>query len=392
MSSFIFTTSQVGAEPIIKEEVVGQFPEARLAFSRPGLLTFKLPDENIQALQKMEVPLKSVFARTWGYSIGSVRGETVEEILPKLWELTGERRFDRIHVFGRDLHKIGDYKFEPRLTDEAYDLCRQLSEAYPFDSLKSKDQREAALEGETVLDVILVNPTPPTRVTDFVARRETSEEAQESKPLKARKGREKKAGPRFEWLIGWHRVHSFQSAFPGGMLDLEVPDYVVSRAWLKMEEALRWSHFPIFNARVCEIGSAPGGATQALLARGCEVMGVDPAEMHPNVLADPKFRHIRSRIAFVKRKEFRRVRWLTCDINVPPNYTLDVIESVVMHPEVSVRGMILTLKFPDWNMGFEVKDYIARIKSWGFNIVRARQLHYSHQEICVACLKKPFRK
>ena len=89
MSSFIFTTSQVGAEPIIKEEIVDQFPEARLAFSRPGLLTFKLPDENIQALQKMEVPLKSVFARTWGYSIGSVRGETVEEILPKLWELTG---------------------------------------------------------------------------------------------------------------------------------------------------------------------------------------------------------------------------------------------------------------------------------------------------------------
>ena len=205
MSSFIFTTSQVGAEPIIKEEIIGQFPEARLAFSRPGLLTFKLPDENIQALQKMEVPLKSVFARTWGYSIGSVRGETVEEIL------------DRIHVFGRDLHKIGDYKFEPRLTDEAYDLCRQLSEAYPFDSLKSKDQHEAALEGETVLDVILVNPTPPARVTDFVAKRETSEEAQAPKPLKARKGREKKAGPRFEWLIGCHRVHSFQSAFPGGI-------------------------------------------------------------------------------------------------------------------------------------------------------------------------------
>ncbi|MCR5163768.1 MAG: hypothetical protein K6C40_07105, partial [Thermoguttaceae bacterium] len=98
------------------------------------------------------------------------------------------------------------------------------------------------------------------------------------------------------------------------------------------------------------------------------------------------------RIAFVKRKEFRRVRWLTCDINVPPNYTLDVIQSVAMPPAVTVRGMILTLKFPDWNMGFEVKDYIARIKSWGFNIVRARQLHYSHQEICVACLKKPFRK
>ena len=31
-SNFIFTTSQVGAEPISKEEIVRQFPEARLAF------------------------------------------------------------------------------------------------------------------------------------------------------------------------------------------------------------------------------------------------------------------------------------------------------------------------------------------------------------------------
>lgn len=399
-SNFIFTTSQVGAEPIIKEEIVRQFPEARLAFSRPGLLTFKLPEGDIQALQSMETPLRSVFARTWGYSIGSLRGETVDELLPKLWELTGEMRFDRIHVFGRDLHKIGDYKFEPRLTEEAYELCAKLSNAYPHDTLKAKDQREPALAGELVLDVILVNPIPPTRVTEFLARREEGDLTELPAPNRGKKGKKGKKGgsgaeksaPRHEWIIAWHRVQSFQSAFPGGMLDLEVPEYVVSRAWLKMEEAVRWSHFPMFDARVCEIGSAPGGATQALLSRGCEVIGVDPAEMAPEVLADPKFKHIRSRIAFVKRREFRRIRWLTCDINVPPNYTLDVIESVVMHPDVSVRGMLLTLKFPDWNMGFEVADYIARIKSWGFNIVRARQLHYSHQEICVACLKKPFRK
>ncbi len=416
MANFIFTTSQIGAEPIIKQELALQFPDSRLAFSRPGLLTFKLPDESIQALESGKTALRSVFARTWGFSIGSLRGETVEELLPALWEMTGDLRFDRIHVFGRDLHKIGDYKFEPRLTEEAYALSRTLSEAYPHNSLKSKDQREPARKDELVLDVILVNPIPPTRVAEFLARRQETESdapsrlsvAQPSgvrelfdaaefheiseKSRKRRNGAKAKDRPRHEWLVGWHRVQSFQSAFPGGMLDLDVPKEVVSRAWLKMEEAIRWSHFPIFDARVCEIGSAPGGATQALLSRGCQVLGIDPAEMAPEVLKNPNFRHIRSRIAFVKRSEFRKIRWITCDVNVPPNYTLDVIESVVMHPDVNVRGMLLTLKFPDWNMGFEVKDYLARIKSWGFNIVRARQLHYSHQEICVACLKKPFRK
>lgn len=434
VSQFIYTTSQVGAEPIIKEEVARQFPEAHLAFSRPGLLTFKLPEENIIRLQNAEsvLPLRSVFARTWGFSLGSLRSENVEDLIPKIWDLIGDMRFDRVHVFGRDIHKVGDYKFEPRITDEASELCEKIASAYPYDTLKALNQCEPAQEGELVLDVILVNPQPPERVREFLARRE-DEEATEGansssddfcsdsnsnfssnsnsdantfgntfgnasrnasgKPAKKHKGKGRETCPHMnEWIVGWHRVSSFQSAFPGGMLDLEVPEEVVSRAWLKMEEALRWSHFPIQDARVCEIGSAPGGATQALLARGCEVMGVDPAEMDPVVMENPKFRHIRSRIAFVKRREFRRVRWLTCDINVPPNYTLDVIESVVMHPEVSVRGMLLTLKFPDWNMGFDVSEYIARIKSWGFNIVHARQLHYSHQEICVACLKKPFRK
>ncbi|MDO4425172.1 MAG: hypothetical protein Q4D17_05360, partial [Planctomycetia bacterium] len=242
MPNFIFTTSQVGAEPIIKEEITLQFPGARLAFSRPGLLTFKLPEENIQELESREQPLKSVFARTWGYSIGSLRGETVDELIPKLWELTGETRFDRIHVFGRDLHKIGDYKFEPRLTEEAYGLCEKLSNAYPFDSLKAKDQREPALAGELVLDVILVNPIPPARVSEFLARREGGDLTEMPVPNRVKKGKKSKKGddgaekapPRHEWIIGWHRVHSFQSAFPGGMLDLEVPEYVVSRAWLKM--------------------------------------------------------------------------------------------------------------------------------------------------------------
>ncbi len=421
VSKFIYTTSQVGAEPIIKAEVAKQFPDANLAFSRPGLLTFKLSEDEMTRLENSEAvaPLRSVFARTWGFSLGSLRGETVEELIPKIWELTGEMRFDRVHVFSRDIHKVGDYKFEPRITEEATEICEKVASAYPFDTLKAHNQCEPAQEGELVLDVVLVNPQPPERVREFLERRREEEESnpdfvpeneeesgtecvsevpesdlpKHSRMGKKFRGKGRENGPHVnEWLIGWHRVRSFQSAFPGGMLDLEVPEEVVSRAWLKMEEALRWSHFPIEDARVCEIGSAPGGATQALLARGCEVMGVDPAEMDPIVLENPKFRHIRSRIAFVKRREFRRVRWLTCDINVPPNYTLDVIESVVTHPEVSVRGMLLTLKFPDWNMGFDVGEYIARIKSWGFNIVHARQLHYSHQEICVACLKKPFKK
>ena len=73
-------------------------------------------------------------------------------------------------------------------------------------------------------------------------------------------------------------------------MPLELPQDAVSRAWLKMEEALRWSQLPIpRGARVADIGSAPGGASQALLAHGLLVTGIDPAEMAPSVLKNPPF-------------------------------------------------------------------------------------------------------
>jgi 23S rRNA (cytidine2498-2'-O)-methyltransferase len=54
--------------------------------------------------------------------------------------------------------------------------------------------------------------------------------------------------------------------------------------------------------------------------------------------------------------------------------------------------MILTLKLPEWSLAAQVPGYIERIKSWGYNIVRARQLQHNRREICVAALQKPFRR
>ena len=174
---------------------------------------------------------------------------------------------------------------------------------------------------------------------------------------------------------------------------LEMPPEAVSRAWLKMEEALRWAELPIpSGARVAEIGSAPGGASQALLGRGLLVTGIDPAEMHPTVLAHPHFTHIRRRSTQVRRREFRKIRWLTADMNVAPNYTLDAVEGIVTHPEVHIRGLLLTLKLPQWKLAAHIPEYLDRIRGWGYNLVRARQLQHDRREICVAALQKPFRR
>src|SRR5262249_8790407 len=97
-----------------------------------------------------------------------------------------------------------------------------------------------------------------------------------------------------EWWVGYHREHSLVSSWPGGYCPATLPKGAVSPAYLKMQEALLWSGLQIQPGERCvEIGSAPGGASQCLLAQGLEVVGIDPAEMDAALLADPHFRHIR---------------------------------------------------------------------------------------------------
>jgi len=160
-----------------------------------------------------------------------------------------------------------------------------------------------------------------------------------------------------------------------------------------MEEALRWSQLPIDRgARLAEIGSAPGGSSQALLDRGVMVTGIDPAAMDARVLEHANFTHIRRRSMAVRRREFRKIRWLAADINAAPNFTLDAVEGIVTEADVNIRGLLLTLKLPEWKLAEKVPEFLARVQGWGYNLVCGRQLSHHRREFCVAALQKPFRR
>ncbi|MBL9125403.1 MAG: hypothetical protein JNG90_17325, partial [Planctomycetaceae bacterium] len=197
--------------------------------------------------------------------------------------------------------------------------------------------------------------------------------------------------PAAEWSVGYHYAHTYESCQPGGMTRVELPEHAVSRAYAKLLEGLRWSQLPLQAGERCaEIGASPGGASQALLEKGMLVLGIDPAEIDARVLAHPNFVHVRKRGSEVRRREFRKTRWLLADLNVAPQYTLDTVEAIATHPEVHLRGLLLTLKLLDWKLADEIPAYVERIQSWGFSSVRARQLQTSRQEICVAAtIEKP---
>jgi 23S rRNA (cytidine2498-2'-O)-methyltransferase len=190
-----------------------------------------------------------------------------------------------------------------------------------------------------------------------------------------------------EWWVGYHRADSLFSRWPGGLLVWEMPPGIVSRAYLKMEEALLWSGLPMKPGEcVVELGSAPGGASQSLLKRGLRVVGIDPAEMHADVLAHPHFTHVRRKNKAVPHEVYREADWLTSDINMPPNYTLDAVEGALSVPGVKLRGVLLTLKLPEWSLAKRIPEFLDRVRSCGFRDVRARQLQFNRQEICVAAM------
>ena len=105
--------------------------------------------------------------------------------------------------------------------------------------------------------------------------------------------------------------------------------------------------------------------------------------MDPILLANPLFTHVRSRSKKVEREDFKQFRWLAADANVAPKYTLDTVEAIVTQPEVRIEGLLLTLKLTDFALAADLPLFNKRIRSWGYRRVRARQLAFNRQEVCV---------
>jgi 23S rRNA (cytidine2498-2'-O)-methyltransferase len=324
--------------------------EFRPAFARPGFITFKIPP-NLKL--PADFDLQSVFARSYGISLGKVIGESDQERAVAMKMLIGSQEFDELHVCQR-----GD-----RGSDLVTNAIGALCEGQEWQTLGFHEGALAARLVHTpqsnsklprVLDCVIVEPN--------------------------------------EWWVGHHVADRSEASWPGGIYERLPPTEMVSRAYLKMDEALAWSELPVKpGEHVAEIGCAPGGASQALLERGLVVLGIDPANVDERIIANPNFTHIRKRGHEVRRREFRKTRWLTADLNVAPQYTLDTVEAIVTHEEVDVRGMLLTLKLLEWSLAEEIPNYLDRIRSWGYADVRAKQLSNNRQEICVAARKKATR-
>jgi 23S rRNA (cytidine2498-2'-O)-methyltransferase len=347
---FVFVTCQVGAESAVKNELAREQPEWRFSYSRPGFLTFKLTTE---AELGDDFWPNASFARSFGRVLGRASGESTEALASDVWRIAGDQVFDRLHVWSRDAAAPGHRGFEPGIDALAIDARRAILQAAPGNGAVSLD--EPTTQGDRVLDCVLVDPA--------------------------------------EWWVGAHQVTRRVQCWPGGIWPGHVPDELVSRAYLKMAEALDWSNLPIKAGQRCvEIGCAPGGASQALLERGLRVTGIDPAEVDPRILQHGEFQHIKKRGSDLRRRDFQEFQWLVADMIVAPAYALACVRDIVTHRLVRIRGLIMNLKFAEWGLAEKVPDFVAEVRGWGYRRVRARQLSFQRQEICITAIRPPSHK
>ena len=345
--NFIWVCCQAGAEATLKADVARHHAALRFSFSRPGFVTFRLPADDA-ALDPTK--LQSAFARAAGWSVGRIDADVTK--LSAILEELPRHPFKHLHLWSRHERLPGDRGFEPFLTAEEGLLGNELRPAFCEGlELPGLQVNRPAKRGDWVIDVILVDETT--------------------------------------WWVGYHRAWNVVTGWPGGIPPLKRREDIVSRAFWKMEEALRWSRLPLKAGQQCiEIGSSPGGACQSLLHRGLLVIGLDPADMDPRIVQHANFRHVRARAADLKRKEFAGATWLFSDANIAPENTLAAVEDIVTNRRVNVQGMLLTLKLLDWSMAAELQPHIDRIRGWGYRFLRTRQLAFNRRELCVLAVRR----
>ena len=149
---FSFVVCQHGAEATVKRELMQDSGRFRLAFSRPGLLTFKFDESD----SDLDLP-KDWSIRQSGWVLGQCRGQQTTDLLAQVSTLLSgcDKAWKHCHVFQRDTALPGHKGFEPGPTA----LCDAIAqELRKLPALEQADFNHPAAFGAQVLDVLLVEP------------------------------------------------------------------------------------------------------------------------------------------------------------------------------------------------------------------------------------------
>lgn len=185
-----------------------------------------------------------------------------------------------------------------------------------------------------------------------------------------------------EYWLGLKKARFFSWFYPFANPHVEQPKESPSRAYLQMVEAFIWSNYkPEEDEVALELGSAPGGASYAMVQRGIRVTGVDNAEMSETLLNHPLFTHIKEPMQKVRDEHIPRpCHLLVSDVNVMPSLNLSQVKRF-MQLRPGIKNVFYTLKIGSKITVPEILEHAKTFKRFGFREVGITQLPSSKSEI-----------
>ncbi len=352
----IFTVCQIGSEASLRREVARARPQWRLAFSRPGFVTFKTEDLNHR--QALDQDWQPVFARRIGVlfdapprgGLPTPHARSTVQLLAH--EAPGQPL--RLHVF--PMGQPHDRSF----------LCPRCRAVH--DELAAR-----AFDGGVH---ILSEPDP--KLGDLVADIAVSDGS--------------------DWAVGLHRHYQGVAPWPGGNFPFSMPPDAPSDAWLKAEEGIRRSGLPLERSQtVLKIGCAPGGGSMALLQRGLDVIGVDPVAVDQRVAGFQqgyaRFTWLPRRIQDLAPNDLNRhVHWMMIDVNAGAGALLPYVQRLISLTRPSLLGLLWIVKLNNPNAEGQLPDLIEQVRATGLEEVRCAQLSTNNNEVLITARMRPRRR
>lgn len=176
------------------------------------------------------------------------------------------------------------------------------------------------------------------------------------------------------------------SDWSGGAIRFQREEGQISRAKFKLleAEAVFGIDFAAFHEAL-DIGAAPGGWSSFLLERGLKVTAVDPAKMHPSVLASPRLTHIRKNADSVKFRE-GQFDLLVCDMSWSPKQTAKMVIEL-LYALVPGGTAVVTVKLMSKKPMALIEEVISLFEAAQMQVQRAKQLFHNRDEITLYMIK-----
>ncbi len=194
-------------------------------------------------------------------------------------------------------------------------------------------------------------------------------------------------GASASWVGASAALHNLSPA-AGGIITFAHPATRVSRAAGKLLEAFWVFDLPWPSAgRALDVGAAPGGWTQVLLARGLDVVAVDPAALDARVARHPKLTHWRGTVqTYTARPPDGAFSLIVNDMRVDAAETARLMGPLADRLDTAGVGVV-TLKLHPARRRRQMRAALDHL-ALAFRILGCRQLYHNRSEVTVALAKR----